>query len=360
MTIEAAQGTSHAPRSRLLTLTSSGTVVSTYDEQLLSGSVTYDRTREVRRSGEVALVDEDGDLTPTDLADEFAPGQRLRLERGVAGAGYLSLGTFVVAAFDGEMAGRLVLRLEDTTDALRQDFGSVVTVPRMSRAWRALRLLWEPVLGDGTDWDLDDGSAVVGSAVTYAEDDERLHSTVALMADLGLEVYTDRAGVPVLAPLADPTTLAVDHTFEQATGVARGTRITRSGDFRPYNRQVVVGEPPDAPVVRGEAVITDPSHPWHPDRIGFRTAPVYRSGLVATRYAATVLARSILYERAWTDSIRWSGIPDITVEASDLVRFIEPQTQTDDRYRIDRVTLPVTTGQMSIDATLVVPLFEGS
>ena len=178
------------------------------------------------------------------------------------------------------------------------------------------------------------------------------------MADLGLEVYPDRAGVPTLAPIEDPTTLEVAHTFTQAAGTATATSLTRSGEVRPYNRQVVVGEPQEGPVVRGEAIITDPAHPWFPDRIGLRTAPVYRSARITSPYAATLLARTLLYERVWADSISYTGVPDITVEASDLVRFIEPQTQTDDRYRVDRVTLPVTTGPMTIEASLVVPLFR--
>ena len=275
-----------------------------------------------------------------------------------AGLGYLSLGTFVVSSFDGEMRGALGLRLEDTTDVLQQDFGAAVTLSSTTRASRALRILWEPVLGDGSAWDLDDGSAVLGAAQTYTEDDERLHAGAALMADLGLEVYTDREGVPVLSQLTDPTILEVAHTFEEASGMARATSFTRSGEFRPVNRQVVVGDNLDGPVIRGEAVITDPSHPWHPERIGLRTAALYRSARVTTTYAAVTLAKALLYERAWADSVSWSGVPDITVEAGDLARFVESQTQTDDRYRIDRVTLPVTTGEMRIEATLVVPLFR--
>jgi hypothetical protein len=358
--IAAAQGTSHAVRSRLLTLSPDGAVVSTYDSPriILSGGVTYDRTRQVRRTGTLTLLDQDGDLTPTSAVDAFATGQHLRIERGIAPGAYLSLGTFTVISFEGMMSGALRLRLEDTTYDLRQDFGDAVTISARTRASAALRALWEPVLGDGSDWLLDDDSAAVGGAQTYSDDDERLYVGVQLMTDLGLEVYADRGGSPVLTPASDPTTFAVAHTFEQSAGVATASAVARSSDLRPYNRQVVIGEHPDERVVRGEATITDAAHPHHPDRIGLRTAPIYRSARVATQYQATALARSLLIERAWSDSISWTGIPDITVEAGDIVRVVEPRTRTDARYRIDRVSLPVGPGSMNLSATRIVPLFE--
>lgn len=354
-----AQGTSHAVRARFSTMTRTGLVVNVYETPgiILSGSVTYDRTREIRRNGTLSIVDKEGTLTPSAISDEVAPGNRIRIERGTSGA-FMSLGTYTIIESSGSMDGRLDLRLEDVAYDLRQDFGDAVTIPQRTRASRALRTLWEPVLGDGSDWSLDDSSSALGGAQTYMDDDERLHVGAMLMNDLGLEVYIDREGIPVLTPIADPTTQVVAHTFRQARGEGRAVTLTRSSEVRPYNRQVVVGEHPDQPVVRGEAIITDAAHPYHPDRVGLRTAPVYRSARVATQWQANTLARSMLTERAWTDTVAWTGVPDITVDAGDIVRIIEPQTRTDARYRVDTVTLPIVTGAMRFSGTRVSPMFE--
>jgi len=348
-----------AIRSRISTVSATGAVLAAYDDGIiLGGSLTYDRTREVRRSGSVSLVDEDGTLAPTDADDAFAPGARVRIERGVSGEGYTSLGEYRISSFDAAMRGTLGLRIEDLTDALKQDIGDSLTLGSRVRAKDALTTLWEPVLGDSTNWTLDDGSTVLGTSRTWADGDERLHSGVSLMADLALEVYADRAGYPVLAPLTDPLELEADHTFTQAAGQAVVTALTRSGDVRPFNRQIVVGEPSDGPVVRGVSVITDAAHPYHQSRVGLRTAPVYRSAQIATTYQAQEVAKAMLIDRTlWSDAVAITAIPDITIEAGDIVRVIEPQTGTDARYRVDRVTLPIVTGTMSIIGSRVVSLF---
>jgi len=359
--ITLAQGESHSPRARLLVLTSSGAVAATHTGIITGGSVTYDRSRDVRRSGSVTLVDKVGTLTPTDPSDELALGAHIRLERGIyteAGTIYTSLGTFSVTAFDGNMDGKLELSLQDTTDDLRQDMGTPLTIPARTRGAQALRLLWEPVLGSSDDWALGDDSAVVGSPRTYAEDDERLGSAVDLMSDLGLQAYADRMGVPVLSPLADPTTIETTHTFVQGPDTGLAVSLSRSGEFRRVNRQVVVGEPADGPVVRGEATITDPAHPWHQDRIGIRTAPIHRSAAIASRYQARRVAQAMLLERIrWSDAVGWTGVPDITLEAGDAVSIVEPQTQTAARYRIERVTLPIVTGAMSFTASRITQVY---
>ena len=360
--VSPAQGTSHAVRSRISTLSASGAVVTTYESTsgiILGGSLTYDRTRDVRRSGSVILVDADGSLAPTDADDPFAPGGAVRIERGVSGGSYMSLGDYRIVNFDTAMRGELTLRLEDPTDALRQDIGDTLTIGKRVRAKDALAILWEPVLGDSTAWALDDDSAVLGTSRTYSDGDERLHSGITLMSDMALEVYADRGGAPVLAPLSDPNTLLeADHTFTQAAGRAVVTTLRRSGDLRPFNRQVVVGEPSDGAVVRGVSTITDPTHPYHASRVGLRTAPVYRSAQIATQHQAQEVAKAMLIDRIlWTDSVSITAVPDITIEAGDVLRVIEPQTGTDARYRVDRVTLPIVTGSMTITAERIVPLF---
>ncbi len=365
-TLAAQLATSHAPRARIVTLTTSRAVITAYNPAaiMLDGSVTEDRTREVRRTASLRLVDEDGSLAPTAAGDEFAPGELLRIDRGVQVSGkniYTLLGVFEIRSFDADLAGTLSLRVEDPSLALRQDFGEVNVIPAGTSAEDALRTLWEPVIGTG-DWDLDGDAMAVGVTRTFDEDDERLHSAVALMSDLGLEVYMGRNGYPVLRPFTDPNDDEIAHTYRQLPGEALVTRLARTGDQQPFNRMVVIGDNPDAPSIRAVADITDPTSPWHRDRIGLRVAPIHRSAQITTQHQGNTVARARLIEQSmWSDSVRVRAVADPTVRAGKVVRVVEPQTGTSAKYRIDRVTNPVVQGSMSFDASRVVPLFgEGS
>ena len=124
---------------------------------------------------------------------------------------------------------------------------------------------------------------------------------------------------------------------------------------------MVIGEPNDRRVIRGLADITDPSSPLHADRIGLRTAPVHRSAQITSQHQANTVARSLLIEQSlWSDTAIWSGVPDPTVEAGDVISLIEPQTATDAKYQVDRVSIPVTRGEMSMIVSRVMPLFEAA
>jgi hypothetical protein len=193
---------------------------------------------------------------------------------------------------------------------------------------------------------------------TLSEDDERLHACVAIMADLGLELYLSRTGYPVLVPLVDPTTLPVSHTYRQRAGEALATDIRRSGDRLPYNRQVVIGESPTGTPVRSVYDVTDKTSPVHADRIGLRVAPIHRSASITTQHQADTVARAKLIEAAtWSDALIWVGVPDPVIEVGEVIEVVDDQTGTNARYRLDSVTLPVTQGAMQLEGSRVLPLF---
>jgi hypothetical protein len=352
----------HRPRSRIVTLSSSGLAVSTFDPSIiLSGNVSYDRKWEVRRTFRATLADEDASLAPLQAGDEFAPGSRVRIDRGVAfGSEVLwqTLGTYELTNFGTRMAGSLTIGGEDPFLALRQPFGEVLNLPPGIALTDAIREMLEPVLGDSTDWSLDGGHQRVRLGRSFPETDERLHAAVQLADDFGAELYADRAGLPVLQPRTDPNDATVAHTYRQSEGEARATSLERQGDFRPYNRVVVIGEPPGGGLYRAEASITDTASPFHEDRIGLRVAPLHRSAQIVTQEQANTVARSLLVEHSlWSDTAVWLGVPDPLVEAGDVMALVEPRTQTDASFVIDRVTLPVALGSMNITASRVVPLF---
>jgi hypothetical protein len=198
------------------------------------------------------------------------------------------------------------------------------------------------------------GWALEVGATNLVTDDQTAHPAV----------LTDTALVNPWGVSHGPTTpfwVSDNGTDASTLYAADGTllELTRSGDARPYNRVVVVVESPDgAAVVRTEVLITDPASPIHPDAIGIQTAPIAR--LTAGGQAeANAYARSLLvqYSLLIGDTVSGTAIPDHAIEAGDVVTFDESVSGASDRYIVDQVQHPVTTGPMSITATRVLPVF---
>jgi hypothetical protein len=233
-----------------------------------------------------------------------------------------------------------------------------VTITEGTAADDALRTLWEPILGDSTDWTLDADGRTTSRRV-FLDDEDVLGATVELMAALGLEVFADRRGLPVLRPIPDPAdTDAVVIVREFVPGrTSTLLDLQRTGDRLPYNRVVVVGELTDGATVRSVLEVTNPASPLHPDAIGVRTAPVFRSDQIPDQAAANAVARALLTEHSlFGDRVSGTAVPDLRLDEDDVVMLREPVTATDDRYRIERITHPVTTGALVLDAAKILPL----
>jgi hypothetical protein len=363
--LAAVLGGPHRPCARLVSLGSDGVARASWEGDgaiLEDGSATYDRTRAVRRSGSATLANPTGSLSPQRPGDYLFTGERIRLERGaIIGQSrvYGTLITGVVTGFQAEMSGHLSITVEDPMSLLAQPFGVVVSIEAGTSAADALVTLWGPVLGDASDWTLDDAGRACPLRV-FMEDDDRLSAVTAFLADMGLEAFADRSGQVVLQPIPDPST-------QTAATAVRGflpgddatlLDLVRSGDSRPYNRVVVVIETTDgAPTIRSEVSVTDASSPIHPDRIGIQTAPIHRltGGGLADANAA---GRALLIQYSlFTDAVSGTAIPDQGIEAGDVVTLAESVSGATDLYVVDSVQHPVVTGSMSIAATRVVPLF---
>lgn len=357
----------HVPRARLSALDPGGSVREVWEDRsavLIGGTAGYDRTRHVRRACALTLANPTGSLSPQRPGDLFFGGARLLVERGVVigrAVAWAPLFSGVVTSFRAGMDGRLDVSGEDPFAHLAQPMGDVISVEAGMTGAQALAHLWEDVLeplcGPASTWSLDDGGRTVGHR-DWLEDDERLRAGVELMADLGLEVFADRRGIPILRPIPDPTAAATVRTFEQASGVASMTDLARSSSRRPYNRSIAISDSPDREAFRGVAEVTDPSSPVHRDRIGLQTGPIHRSAQMPDQASTNAVALARLIEFAlYQDAVGGSAVPDPTLDEGDVVAFVEPVSGASDRYRLDSVTHPVLQGAMSLESTKVLPLF---
>lgn len=356
------------PVSRLLVLSGvGGPAIATFegDTRVIErGSVTVERSRTVRRRCEVTLTNPTGELTPSAPGDLFWPGVVIRIERGIIEGDtpdYLALGTFVVARFRTAMDGRLVLSGEDPLSLLAQPFGDAVVIPAGTAPADALGALWTPVLdprGGGADWPLDGGGRTMPLRA-FLPDEDRLDAVVRYFAASGLEVFADRLGRPLMRPTVDLTaaaSVAVIRDFVPGDEAIL-LSLQRTSGRRTYNRVIVESTNPGGPDLRVVLDVSDPDSPIHRDRIGLQTAPIFRSAQVPDLAAMGDVARALLVEYALSaDTLSGSAVPDITLDAGDIVTIEEPVSGTSGRYRLDSLTLPVVDGAMSLSAGKVVPL----
>jgi hypothetical protein len=355
----------HVPCARIVSLDASGAVRRVWEgtqRVILPGSsVTYDRTREVRRTASLQLANPDGSLSPQEPGDYFFEEERIRVERGAVLNGtptYIPLFTGHVSSFDTSMAGLLSVSGEDPLASCQQPLGDVLTLAATLTLEDAIRTLLEPVLGDGSAWELDSDGATLGSVRTYAEDSDRLGAAMSLAADFACELYADRLGIPVLRLVPDPSLAPTVRTYVLAAGTSTLLDLRRSYGTRPYNRVIVIGEAPDRDVVRGQADVTDTASPIHVDRIGLRVAPIFRSAQIVDQGQANAVAQMLLIRYAlYQDSIGTTVVPDPSIDEGDVVQEVELVSGTDDRYWLSQVTHPVVQGSQSLSGPKALPLF---
>lgn len=363
---EALQG-DHTAVARLVTLWPGLSVREAYESRsgiLTAASTTFDRTRAARRTGQFTAANPRGGHSPKNPGDEFYTGSLFRIEVGAVINGlpaYLTLATLVVTGYGASMRGVLSVSGEDPSSLLAQPFGDVVSVSDGTPAEDALVALWEPVLGplvgDADSWSLDGNNRTTPNRA-WAEEDDRLTAGLSLMADLGLEAFLDRRGVPVLRPVPDPTKATPVRSFVVEAGRATMTDLSRTGDRRLYNRVVVIGDNPNANPVRGQADVTDRSSPLHADTIGLQVAPYYHSAQIPDEGAAYAVAAARLVDLALVqDAVGGASFPDFTLDEQDVVAFDEPVSATRANYRFDQVTHNALAGGMSFSGSRVVPLF---
>jgi hypothetical protein len=354
------------PVIRVLALDSAGSVLASYAgsaQRITAGTVTYDRTREVRRTADnIAIANPDGALAPHAVGDHFFTGEWWAVERGVYVGGvaqYLRMFTGVVASYQAGMSGSLTLSGNDPLFLTQQPMGAVLNLDGGLTGSAAIREVLEPVLGDGSTWHLDDGGRTLGTPRSCLEGDDRLGLAMGIAKDLGLELFADRYGAPVLQPVPDPNALPTVASFQVSAAAANLMDLNRAGSALPYNEQIVIGSSPSGDTVRGQADITDLSSPIASARIGLRVAPIYQSAQVTNQDQANAVARNLLLSQAlYQDGLTFPALEDPTLDEEDVVGVSEPVSGTNDRYWVTQVVHAIAAGTMAIAGQRVIPLWS--
>lgn len=362
-TLESVLAGSHTPVARLLFLDADlETVIHEVPAKLIGGSVTMERTRDVHRSATVSVANDDGTYTPLTSSSLVWPNRLVRVERGAlvgSTAQYVPLITGIIdLPADAEHEGTVGFSIQGRLELANQQFPAPLTFAIGVRVKDELRSIAELAGLGTTDWfyDLDDGGAARAQPRTYDTRENMLAAMVKLAFDAGCDVWDTGIGVIVLRPFVDPTTSAPLWNFQPGL---EGVLISKKRSLRAlpglYNRATAIGTAPDRYPLRAEWRVTNPFDPLYnpPDGsgpVGDRPRPPYISADMTTQQMVNAVAQRLGIEGALGEESTAAAAVPIPI----LLRDGRPVVAYgDDSQLLDRVTIPVGPGAMSMDSRRV-------
>ncbi len=323
----------------------------------ISGSVRIDRTRDVRRTCDLTIANPDGVWTPRGLGDLFYWDRLLKLERGVyldpSTIEWFSLGVFVIdqPVVDVAASTLRITGVDRMDRVLRSKFTTPTTYAIATRLQTVLAAIAVDAGIGSTFHRLDDGGKTLAAARTFDADTPRIDALRQLARDYTLEAYADADGVFVVEPWRDPIELASAWTFSPGeAAVMTGLSKTWSKD-RLYNHVRVTGEASDVtPIVSAEAIDDDPaSVTYYLGPLGDRLF-TYASAMIRSTTQAQLVANAMLVEHALVEeTIDLPHSPIPMLEAGDVVAIAETTSDTEGRYQIQSMTMPLGAGGATLE-----------
>lgn len=322
-------------------------------ELVSTGSVTVDISRDERRAVDCTLAN-DSDSLFVGVGGLWYD-KLVRLWRGVdagpLGTWETQLGTFMADKIDNDpqlgtihITGRDLTKkliLSQTTEPLVFVAGTdALAIVRSEAAIAGIFNLILPTAGYPLVAD-----------VPFDADTTRMDIIKAVTLPFNLEVFFDAFGYMVVREFRDPFTSASEFTFQ--TGKTSGnlvSHVTTIDDSLLFNHIVVRGESDSTFPAQGEAIVTDPLSPIHPDRIGDRVFP-YSSSLITTDAQAVTLANALLKVYALEQfSVATDSIVIPWLDGGSIADFINPDPNyaaDPTRYLLQSFNIPIGTGSMT-------------
>lgn len=322
--------------------------------EVLSGSVTADRTRAIRRTVGVQLVDADGSLTPREAEDLLAPfGTELYVWRGIrfddGQVVEVPLGVFRLTGFTvAEDAGGVVLSLE----------GSDRSIVVSRAGWEAPYVVKPTQIDEAIHQLLADrfsevetnfpslGSATFRAVFDGSEGDP-WQDARGLAEAAGVELYFGPDGVAtVQSPAGDSTVPVVEYRDgEYATILSTSRKLSSTSGV--YNAVVASAEHSDLPEpLRAFVVDDDPTSPTYYHGEFGKVHRRWSSQLVRTQGQLDAAAESML-----------NGVLGAS-EDVEVEQVVNPALQPNDVVTIDRARAGLDDVRLVLDV-VVVPLVPG-
>lgn len=317
---------------------------------ITDGKITIDRNRDILRTTDVTLVDENGTLTPTDAEDLLAPyGTELYLYRGVV----LNDGTI-------EEIPQGVFRITDFDVEYGQD-GVSVSLKGSDRAYVVQRATWEEPFVVETGTDLGEAiflllksrfpevevnvPALSGStwrAVFDGEESDPWQDAQKLANAGGMELFFDDNGV---ASAQAPATLEEPPIFtyeegEDAIVISVSRSLTSSTGV--FNAVIATSENTElAAPLRSFVIDDDPDSPTYYYGPFGKVHRKWSSQLITTQEQLDKAARTMLaLSLGSSEEVQIEAVVNPALRPNDVVRIINPRVGiADSNMIIDTVDL---------------------
>lgn len=326
--------------------------------ELVSGSVTVDRTADIRRRASITIIDEMNVLTPITTQSALAPfGSVLKLYRGVKyTTGPRSGSTEVVPLFTGRLADAVVTDTTGGTPTIsidaydlsrtisRDKFTTPYNIAAGTNVITAIQAIIARTIDD-PQYDAVSSSTTTAAAFVYDTSDDPWQVCELLAAAAGCEIYFTATGNIRIAPPVD-----VDHlpapvfTYvegEQNTMIELDVQFT---DDPGYNGVVVIGQAAGdgtAPV-RSVQWDTDPTSPTY--HLGpYGEVPMIVDNAAVTTQAdadAAALAQLNLV-LGFSTQLSTTAMVNPALDANDVIAVTRIRSGIDSSFALDGLTIPL-------------------
>lgn len=311
---------------------------------VVSGGVTIDSTRKIRRQCTLSIQDPSGENVPDAVHDMLQPfsGYYFRLSRGMTWRDgtreMLPLGTFAPDT----------PRTRDTADSLEisvqgDDRSKIIAISRWVTPFVILantnvgQAVYD-VINDrmpGLSYNLEPTDATVPQTTLGVErENNPWDDACAIAASDGMELFFDAEDIVTLRTLPDPTTMGVVRSYvdDNTCTVTEIDRQTNSDKF--YTGVIVYSE--------GSGV-TAPIHVevWREDT-ELRIPYFFPTALITTIPQALKTAMTILKSISALDyDIQMTIIPDPRIEVGDVVSVTRARSKLNDAFVINTLSIPM-------------------
>jgi hypothetical protein len=321
--------------------------------QPISGEVTIDSRRDIRRQCTIEFIDRDGTLVPKNnrSAILLPYNREIKIYRGVQfGDGteeLVPLGVFILTTVE----------ITDTPEGVR------ITVQGSDRSLRVIRAKWtnhDFYIADGTSKEEAIKSILVDkfpnvktifpatnqvTDLMYPTLDQSSNpwkESLKIAESAGMDLYFDENGTARMRPIPDPDTGIPLITYTDAEESVL-TSLSRSlSSDESFNHVVYTGEGTNLSIgVIGEAKDENPASPTYVETYG--SVPIFKSSpyiltVAEAEEAAVAELRKVI---GALELISWDQIVNPAHDVYDLVKVTRTPSGVDATLMLDSLTIPL-------------------
>jgi hypothetical protein len=321
--------------------------------QPISGEVTIDSRRDIRRQCTIEFVDRDGSLVPTNnrSAILLPYNREIKIYRGVQFADgteeLVPLGVFILTTVE----------ITDTPEGVR------INVQGSDRSLRVIRAKWT-----NHDFYIDDATAKETAIEQILKDRYPAVQTIfpatnqvtdiiyptldqssnpwkealKIAESAGMDLYFDENGTVRMRPIPDPDNGLPTVTYEDNTeSVVTSLSRSLSSD-ETFNHVIYTGEGTNLSIgVIGEAKDENPASPTYVETYG--SVPIFKSSpfiltVAEAEEAAIAELRKVI---GALEKISWDQIVNPAHDVYDLVKVTRTPSGVDATLMLDSITIPL-------------------